>query len=227
MTLDVETPVGGWDTMLAGVSEDRLLLIESAHRVNNEVAAAIAALRMVRPARGSKARWRLVGSCLERLEGFAAVNRVLALPTTSPVRLSQEMVRLCVGLGAARRGIGASRIETDVGDVVIDGASARRVLLVAAELVQNAIRHALEGRDGCLRVVLRLDARDVVLGVKDDGPGMSATSATRGGGMGSPLVAELVRRAGGVMECRTGREGTTFQVAIPHAAAPVGGTGFD
>lgn len=203
--------------MVAGMPEDRLLLQEFAHRVANELSAALAAMGMIRPAGGSKARWRLLATAVARLEGFAGVNRVLALPTAAPVRLSAEMSRLCEGLGAARRLTSGSRMELDVRDFIVDGVTARRVLLVAAELVQNAIRHALNGRDGCIRVVLRLDARDVMLGVADDGPGMAAAVATRGSGMGGFIVAELVRRAGGVIDCSTGPDGTSFSVAIPHA----------
>lgn len=205
--------------MVAGMSDDGLLLQEHVHRVANELSAALAALRLVRPAGDSRARWRLLAAAVERLEGFAAVNRALALPTAAPVRLSAEMERMCVGLGAARRAIGASRIELDVRDFVVDGATARRVLMVAAELVHNAIRHALEGRDGLVRVSLRLQAREVVLGVEDDGPGMAPGAPTRGAGMGGFIVGELVRRAGGTMECATGPGGTAFLVAIPHGAA--------
>ena len=209
--------------MLATVSEDRLLLLESVHRVNNEVAAALAALGMIRPSGGAKARWRLLGAAVERLEGFAAVNRALALPIGVPVALSAELERLCEGLGAARRSGRRSLISLDLGHVVVDGATARRVLLVAAELVHNAIRHALQGRNGRLALVLRQDARDVMLAVVDDGPGMDAPATSRGSGMGGPIVAELVRRGGGVMECRTGPDGTRFHVAFPHGSAAVEG----
>ena len=205
--------------MLAGISDEGLLLQEHVHRVANELFAALAALRMVRPASGSRTRWRLLAAAIERLEGFAAVNRALALPVAAPVRLSAEMDRLCVGLGAARGAIGSSRIVLDVRDFAVDGATARRVLMVGAELVHNAIRHALEGRDGLVRVSLRLEAREVVLGVEDDGPGMAAAAATRGSGMGGFIVRELVRRAGGTIECATGPGGTVFRVAIPHGTA--------
>lgn len=219
LSLDVEAPVGGWDSMLPTVSEDRLLLLESVHRTNNEVAAALAALGMIRPARGSRLRWRLLAAAIERLEGFAEVNRVLALPVGVPVALSVELERLCAGLGAARREVARSGISLDLGEIVVDGATARRVLLIAAELVHNAIRHALEGRKGSLSVVLRRDARDVMLGVVDDGPGMEGSSGTSGSGMGGPIVAELVRRADGVIECRSGPDGTRFHVALPCRSA--------
>lgn len=208
--------------MVAAMTDDRLLLQENAHRVANELAAALAALGMIRPAKGSRSRWRLLEAAIRRLEGFAAVNRILALPTAVPVALSAEVARLCRALVSGRRSIGASRLVLDVGDFHVDGVTARRVLLVAAELVQNAVRHGLEGRDGLLQVALRLDGRDVLLGVSDDGPGIAPSNPDPSGGMGSFIVAELVRRAGGVMECSTGPGGTAFHVAVPHRT-PVDG----
>lgn len=216
MSLGIDVPVGGWDSMVAAMTEDRLLLQEAAHRTANELAAAIAALRLIRPANGSRLRWRLLQGALERLEGFAAVNRVLALPTGAPVALSVELGRLCKGLGEARRAIGGSEIKLDLREIVADGVTARRVLMVAAELVHNGIRHALEGRTGNLKVVLRLDDETVMLSVIDDGPGMTAAAGTAGNGMGGFIVAELVRRAGGVIDCSTGPDGTAFYVGIPH-----------
>jgi len=216
LSLKIERPVGDWDSMIAAMSEDRLLLQEAAHRTANELSAALAALNLIKPAKGSRARWRLLSAAMERLEGFATVNRVLALPTGVPVMLSQEIECLCAGLGAARCSIGDSRIVLDVGDFAVNGSTARRVLLIAAELVHNGIRHALEGRTGKLTVALRLDKRDVMLGVLDDGPGIVSAAASRGNGMGNVIVSELVRRAGGVIECSTGPGGTAFHVAIPH-----------
>ena len=216
MTTDLRSGVADWDTMVPSASEDRLLLLEHTHRVANEVASALAALHLVRSASGPKLRWRLLGSAIERLEGFAAVNRVLAV-AGGRVPLDVELDRLCNGLGAARRSAKGSRISLDLAAVEVDGETARLVLMIAAELILNAIRHALEGRDGKLVVVLRRVDGDVALSIIDDGPGMAAASPSSGTGMGGPLVRELVRRADGWIDCESGPDGTTFSVAVPVA----------
>lgn len=203
-----------WDNMMPAASDDRLLLLEQAHRVANEVAAALAALHLVRNASGSRPRWKLLNSAIDRLEGFAAVNRAIAVGGAG-VDLGVELERLCVGLGAARREARGSRVTLDVASVEVDGGTARRVLMVAAELVSNAVRHSLEGRDGRLVVVLRRDGDDVAMSVIDDGPGIGCSPAPGGSGMGGPIVRELVRRAGGLMECDTGPDGTSFHVLVP------------
>lgn len=203
-----------WDSMVPVASDDRLLLLEQTHRVSNELAASLAALHLVRNAPGSRRRWKMLGAAIERLEGFAAVNRVLAV-SGSRVDLASEIERLCGGLGAARTDAKGSRIILDVERVEVEGAIARRVLFVAAELIANAIRYALEGRDGRLVVVLRRVDGDVALSVIDDGPGLAAPSSSSGSGMGGPIVRELVRRAGGWIDFESGPGGTTFTISFP------------
>lgn len=221
LALDVEAPEGGWAGELRAATEDRLLLLEAAHRVANEVAAALAALRMVRPVTGSRPRWRLLAGAAARLEGFAQVNRLLAIPDGAEVALAGELGRLCEGLAAGRTDGRRDFLDLDLDEVVVGGAIARRVLMVAAELLLNAIRHGLRDGAGRVTLALRGDAAGVTLAVSDDGPGMDAASAARGSGMGGHIVAELVRRGGGAMECRSGPDGTSLTIAFPLAPVPV------
>ncbi len=109
---------------------------------------------------------------------------------------------------------GRAGIEVDASDglglaVVADRSELRRVLV---NLTSNAVRHA--------RTRVRLDAAEtdgqVVLRVSDDGPGIPEAERVRvferftrlddargrdagGTGLGLPIVAELVRRAGGTV----------------------------
>lgn len=95
--------------------------------------------------------------------------------------------------------------------------SPRRLALVAAELVVNAMRHALDGRRGHLTV--RLDRRDgmVRLTVADDGPGIRTGAPATGTGWGGAIVSELVARSGGSLLVDTGPTGTVVEVLFPLA----------
>jgi two-component sensor histidine kinase len=108
-------------------------------------------------------------------------------------------------------------VSLDMAETIVDGDTARRVMMIAAELVQNAICHALENRRGTLGIVLRHDDREVRLAVIDDGPGIRAGAETRGSGMGRHIVAELVRRGGGELKCESGPRGTSIRVSMPRA----------
>lgn len=206
---------------MRAMSDEAFVLAETGHRVANELAAALAALRLVKSARGSRSRWALLGDAIERLEGFAVTHRLFtaAVYPDARVDVGEALGRLCTALAAARRSASGSEMTLDLPTTFVDGATARSLALVANELVTNAIKYALDGRAGIVLVSLKDDGERVHLVVSDDGPGFDASAAPEGTGMGSGIVSELVRRAGGGISVKTGREGTTYQVSLPHTDA--------
>lgn len=205
---------------LRAASEDRLLLAEATHRTAGEASSALAALHLIRAARGSRVRWRLLEQAIDRLEGFAAATRILSTTFSGEVDVGDALERLGNALASGRFVRNGGRLVLAFGEVWVDGPAARRVLLVAFELMTNAVRHALGERGGELRVQLWRDRDEVLLLVSDDGPGLAERSGTSGTGFGEGIVAELVRRCGGRLDCSTGGRGTTFQVRMPAVADP-------
>lgn len=63
---------------LAPRTLDRLLLDEAYHRVANEVASALATLRLAQSAKGQRARNDMMTIAIDRLEGFGECSRLLA-----------------------------------------------------------------------------------------------------------------------------------------------------
>ena len=197
------------------MAEATLLLQEATHRMANELASAIAAIRLVKSARGSGARWRMLDRALERLEGCAELHLMLARPPRGSVDAAAEIKGVCGPLVRARPGAEESGVFLDLEPVVVDAGVARRLAPVTAELVANAIRYALDGRAGRLDVTLRLVRDDLVLSVVDDGPGMRVDAAPQGTGLGSGIVRSLVERAGGVLSIESRCGGTAVQVIMP------------
>ncbi|KQT33652.1 hypothetical protein ASG29_06475 [Sphingomonas sp. Leaf412] len=196
-------------------SEDRLLLDESVHRTANEITAAIAALRLVKAARGPDARLRMVDEALLRLEGFAGTHRLLAhLPVTS-VNAGADLEQLCRKIVEGRRLGGRKTVTLSIPDLWLDGATARRLLLIAAELVANALHHSLAVGGSRLEVALTVEGTDAVMTVADDGPGIAPSAATGGTGQGTGIVDDLVHLSEGTIERRTGVAGTTVTVTLP------------
>lgn len=199
-------------------SDDRLLLVENFHRVANEAAAALASLHLIRNARSAAMRLSLLETATMRIEGFAEVNRLLSLSFSRSVDLGMALDRLTRAIAAGRMVSSGGSLVLDVVNTSVDGGTARTVLLVAYELVVNAVRHALGSRGSELVVRLRRSGTDVFLEVSDDGPGIGASSDTSGTGLGGSIVAELVRRCGGRIECSSDALGTTFRVTVPTGA---------
>jgi two-component sensor histidine kinase len=195
-------------------NEDRLLLTETVHRVANEAASALAAIHLAKAAKGGRARAVLLERAAARLEGFAAVNSALAIAFDRPVDVG-SLIRIVVMATAAGRGSRGGEVYVDLPEVELEQGQARRLVLISYELVSNAMRHVVDSRGGRLHVTLHHDADEMRLEVADDGPGVEQVSLNPGTGVGSRLVAELVRRAGGTLECQSTSAGTVFRVRIP------------
>lgn len=197
-------------------SEDRLMLDEHLHRTANEVASALAALRLA-SARRSRVNARLMmEAAIERLEGFGECARLLGSPPGRCADAADQIEKVCRAVVRGRAARGPRRVTLALRSVVVDGDTARRLALVTHELVTNALKHAVNGR-GTLEVRLELLASNVVLSVIDDGPGLGSGSGslTSGTRLGGRIVGELVRSAGGSMDCDTGPGGTAIHVMLP------------
>lgn len=197
------------------MSEDELLLRELCHRTAGEVTAATATMRVVASYVGPGWRERAMEQAIGRLHGFGELNRLLGRPLLRRLDVGPRISEICMALGSGRTGAGASRIELDLGPAFMEGSAARRLLLVAAELVGEAVRNALQERAGRLRVALDADGGMVFLVVEDDGPGPRLLTVHGDGSDGRSIVVDLISRAAGTMTLVTGRRGTRVTVTVP------------
>lgn len=191
--------------------EDGLLLREFAHRTGNVLAVVEAALRI---AADGCTRPAIIDHARSRLERLGVVHRLLARPVLSETDLGSDLGALCTAMHDAAEGT-PGPLEMELCDAVVDGGLARRLTLVAAELVANSHRHALGGDgSGTLSVSLRRDGGGLELIVADRAA--SRRPAAAGGtGLGGGIVRELVARAGGVLDVKRGDRGTTVRVSVP------------
>lgn len=203
---------------------DAFLLAEANQRVSDELAAALAALRMVKLAAGSKSRWRLLGDAIDRLEAFATTHQHFAArpPAGTKVDAAIGIEVVCTALAAARPAARGSTLALDLPPTLVDGTTARNLALVADRLVTNAITHGLEGRAGVLSVSLCRRGDDILLVVSDDGPIGPAGSVANDHGVGPGIAAELVRRSGGEFCVTKGPTGTTARIIMRHDSGSAG-----
>ena len=91
-------------------------------------------------------------------------------------------------------------------------ADRRAIAQMVINLVANALRHTPRG--GSVTVDLMTDSPDILMSVRDTGPGMAPGSEMAGRGLG--LVRELVQSHEGAMTISSvPREGTTVTLRIP------------
>jgi two-component system, OmpR family, sensor kinase len=134
---------------------------------------------------------------------------------------------------AERYGVALAWVSDDDESVILGSAVSLRRAITA--LLDNAIRHA----DRSVCATVSADGDDVVVDVRDDGPGVApdvmvtmfdrfATSPSGGRpdsprryGLGLALVNEVaVQHGGGVSVVATGRPGATLRLRLPACPAP-------
>lgn len=198
-------------------TEDALLLREFGHRAMNDLAVARSAVAVTRRALGGSGPVRLavlLDEADQRLDGAGRLMLLLAEPVPPRVDLGGRLAALCAAALDARRGSACAMLRADLPEVWVDGILARRVMLIAAELVANASRHGLAGRSGTIRVTLRRSGEGLVLQVADDGrPGDVQHAGT---GLGGGIVAGLARLAGGTvhLDCAPGGAVATLRIPL-------------
>lgn len=113
---------------------DRMLLDEANHRVANEVASALAAMRLAQSAKGQRARNEMITIAIDRLEGFGECSRMLASLTSAQRDAGALVERMCRAMMRSRVESGPQRVLLDLGPVMVDGETARRIAMIAHEI---------------------------------------------------------------------------------------------
>lgn len=167
------------------------LVEEINHRVVNEYAEAISSLSLA-AARGSAGDApAALALAADRLRAHAETHRALLQPADGQVNLADYVGRLCVSLSRASLADRRVHLTFESDDIWLSSARAWRIGLVVAELVRNAARHGLHGRDGAITVRLADHDGHIRGRVGDNGLAPEALRPGRGVGLVRALTAEL------------------------------------
>ena len=171
---------------------------------------------------------RRMGALVERLMILARLDR--------PLAVKEEIIDVHAMVGQAIDAIAVTsrvsiRFSCD-GDFFVHG-EAGDVYEATANLIENAIKYG-EGSD--VDVVLETSGRDIVVRIRDGGPGIAnvhreriferfyrATDRTEipGSGLGLAIAAKAAERLHGRLELQDARPGsTTFALIVPALLAP-------
>jgi len=169
----------------------------------------------------------------EQAVEFATAELVLAQELTDRVvGAVAEPVLAALLLGkaaeASERGVELTITpETEIDDVSL-GVSARDLVTILGNLIDNGIEAAVGGARPAVVVTARSDEDGLVLRVADSGPGVPdgvdvfrrgwSTKAGEGHGLGLALVGQAVRRYGGSVEVGHD-DGAVFTVRLPRQGA--------
>jgi two-component sensor histidine kinase len=164
------------------------------HRVKNNLQTVAALLRLQsRRTTSEEARLALAES-VRRVTSIALVHEALSISVDERVDLDKLLDNVLPMVGevaTAESQVGLSR-KGSFGVVVAEIATP--LVMVLAELVQNAIEHAFPaGRSGKVELVVERSARWLDVVIRDNGRGLpSGFSLERSDGLGLQIVRTLV-----------------------------------
>ena len=199
-------------TVSAPLPDERLLIRELTHRINNEFtcAANMIALAIAR-ARDREATAALT-TVMEHLEDYARVHRAMREPDIEAgVDASVYLRKLCHAIGRSkleRKNIDLIFVERALS---LDGQQCWLLGMILYELIDGAARHAFSARGGEIRVDITQSGRRVECRVLDNG---TAPSAMRHG-RGCSLVEELAASLGGACDRRLSPGASACAVIFP------------
>lgn len=128
------------------------------------------------------------------------------------VRADQLLDSLCAAL-VPRSADASPQLHQALEAVTVDIEIARRLLIVAAELIGNAVRHGLADGGDLLRVVLHHVPGALTLTVMDNGRGSFSDVPMARDGL--QLASEIVRRGPGWMVFDSNQFGTIAKLQLP------------
>lgn len=131
------------NTMLCadGAAPELLMLREAGHRHANDLAHAIATLRLVEAGHGARPGVSIT-EAIRRLEGSVDMQRALCEIGPGPVRVAAALEGLCSA--AARGQLATHRMTLSLNDAdpIVDARTGWRILALVSEVLTNAAKHA-------------------------------------------------------------------------------------
>jgi len=208
-----------------GLSTERdragVLFRELQHRVANNMSFIASLLRLQRKqveARPERAL-SVFDQAQARLETMARIHRRLYDPQSADLPLPAYFEGLVKDILDAA---GAKNIVcvVEVAPAKFDLSRLVTVSLLVNELVTNAVKHGLAGRDsGTVSVRLEHEAQNYVLAVEDNGKGMAEEPAASSASFGLTIIRSLAGQLGGEVSW-SASGGTTARVTFPARLAP-------
>jgi len=180
-------------------TQQRILFSELNHRIKNNMQMLHALLSAaLRETQSAEAR-AVLTDAIHRVGAMAAAQQVLYQTNNAACYSAKEfLASVCASAQQAfKPGI---ELQFESVSEQLSNDTAMPLALILNELLTNAVKHGVNGRnEGSIRVGLRKDGDHFALHVEDDGPGFELPEARRrSSGLG--LVMGLARQIGGAFE---------------------------
>ncbi|OQO92361.1 sensor histidine kinase [Saccharomonospora piscinae] len=210
---------------------DRALLSKDAtireihHRVKNNLQTVAALLRLQSRRTPSPEAKQALSESVRRVSSIAMVHEALSMSVDERVDLDGLFDKVLPMVGEVATAESPVRLARSGSFGVVAAEIATPLVMVVAELVQNAVGHAFSGgRHGRVDIVVERSARWLDVQVRDNGKGLPAGfSLERADGLGLQIARTLVEsELRGSLSLRGVREDDTTAggLAMPEGTGP-------
>jgi len=198
-------------------SDERVLLHELNHRINNEFAAAINLVSLAATRSCDENVKAALSGVRELLHHYADVHHALQMPENDmPIDATVYLHRLCLSISRSKLDHREIRLVLSVQLLPLQAQRCWRLGMIVNELITNAARHAFAAGSGEIRVTVCRDGEFVKCSVKDNG---SAASNIRLG-QGLRIAERLSSALGGRIEQKFGPCGSAAALIFPYDGGP-------
>lgn len=188
-----------------------VLLREVQHRVRNYTQMLLGMVGSARRGAQDEELRGFLDELRRRLTALGAAQQLMYTSARLDAVPARELVeKLCHSIQEAWPQ--GAELETECADVDLNTEVAAPLALIINELLSNALKHGLRYGAGRVNVRLVEDGADLVLTVRDNGPGTSLDGA--GASSGMALVRGLCRQIGGTFDL-SGTNGACCTVRFP------------
>jgi two-component sensor histidine kinase len=186
---------------------------EISHRVLNEYTHAITSLAIARAGTTDATAQCALAAAEGRLRAYANLHRSLRPPLgRAPCDLGRYLETVCAALSCASLRDRGVRLTLIPSEVWLEAGRCWRVALIAAELVDNAMRHAFRRGGGRILVEVESLGSTILCRVADNGRPASANPPQ---GRGRSIVESLTHALGATIEWRFESSGTEVVLQLP------------
>ena len=195
--------------------ENVVLLQEVRHRVANSLQIiASVLLQGARKTQSEETRGHL-RDAHNRVMSVAALERQLSASTGDEVQIRTYLSKLCASIADSMiHDLDRISLVVVSDDATVSANLSVSLGLIATELVINALKHGYpDKRAGRITVTFKADAGSWLLGVRDDGIGISADPAEAVAGLGTSIVQALARQLAATVQVADAHPGVFVSIA--------------
>jgi two-component sensor histidine kinase len=193
-------------------AEERLLLSELTHRVNNEFASAISVVSLAAARSNNSEVKNALAAVTDSLQHYALVHHALQMPEyRTRVDAAAYLRQLCRSISRSKLDYKGIKLVLVDHPISMQSDRCWQLGMIVHELITNAARHAFDERGGEIRVELLPSGSFVECHVSDNG---SAPTEFRSG-RGLKIIEALVEGLDGRFKQQFGLPGSAAVVVFP------------